>query len=71
MSRTILSFLALGLLASPLVGPATAIEKTITIKVTTDSPKKEAPFTGKRPQVDVAILLDTSNSMDGLIEQVR
>jgi hypothetical protein len=29
------------------------------------------PFTGKRPTVDVAILLDTSNSMDGLINQAK
>jgi von Willebrand factor type A domain len=29
------------------------------------------PFTGTRPTVDVAILLDTSNSMDGLIGQAK
>jgi hypothetical protein len=29
------------------------------------------PFHGKRPAVDVAILLDTSNSMDGLIGQAK
>lgn len=29
------------------------------------------PFTGERPAVDVAILLDTSNSMDGLIKQAK
>jgi len=29
------------------------------------------PFTGKRAAVDVAILLDTSNSMDGLIRQAK
>jgi hypothetical protein len=29
------------------------------------------PFTGDRPAVDVAILLDTSNSMDGLISQAK
>ncbi|TWT78956.1 hypothetical protein CA13_03530 [Planctomycetes bacterium CA13] len=28
-------------------------------------------FSGKRPSVDVAILLDTSNSMDGLIDQAK
>jgi hypothetical protein len=28
-------------------------------------------FEGKRPAVDVAILLDTSNSMDGLIDQAK
>ncbi len=29
------------------------------------------PFSGKRSSVDVAILLDTSNSMDGLINQTK
>lgn len=29
------------------------------------------PFKGVRPAVDVAILLDTSNSMDGLIDQAK
>lgn len=36
-----------------------------------DKPDTKAPFTGKRPAVDVAVLLDTSNSMDGLIDQAR
>jgi hypothetical protein len=31
----------------------------------------KAPFHGRRPAVDVAILLDTSNSMDGLIDQAK
>ena len=31
----------------------------------------KSPFHGKRPAVDVAILLDTSNSMDGLIHQAK
>ena len=35
-----------------------------------ESPSKP-PFTGTRPAVDVAILLDTSNSMDGLISQAK
>ena len=52
--------------------------KTITINPTggdkedadkDDDSKK--PFTGKRAAVDVAILLDTSNSMDGLIGQAQ
>lgn len=51
------------------------------IKITIETkPKKvdvvsstdgKEPFTGQRPAVDVAILLDTSNSMDGLINQAR
>lgn len=32
---------------------------------------KKKPFKGKRPAVDIAILLDTSNSMDGLIAQAK
>lgn len=31
----------------------------------------KAPFTGQRASVDVAVLLDTSNSMDGLISQAK
>lgn len=50
--------------------------ETITIKVATDSKSEvksdaKAPFTGDRAAVDVAILLDTSNSMDGLINQAK
>ena len=47
--------------------------KTVTItkgKVEIDDGKKK-PFVGKKSAVDVAILLDTSNSMDGLISQAR
>ena len=49
--------------------PAWADDVTITIarKGSTAKP----PFTGTRPAVDVAILLDTSNSMDGLIAQAK
>jgi hypothetical protein len=36
-----------------------------------DNEHKKAPFAGERPAVDVAILLDTSNSMDGLINQAK
>ena len=49
--------------------------KTITVSPADDKEKKvdgkKAPFTGKRAAVDVAILLDTSNSMDGLIGQAQ
>ena len=31
----------------------------------------DPPFVGKRPAADMAILLDTSNSMDGLISQAK
>ena len=33
--------------------------------------EQNAPFSGERTAVDVAILLDTSNSMDGLISQAK
>ena len=48
-----------------------AEEKTITIKVASGKSTRKAPFEGKRASVDVAILLDTSNSMDGLIKQAK
>lgn len=47
--------------------------KTIAVnpdEVVTDDNKKK-PFQGKKAAVDVAILLDTSNSMDGLIAQAQ
>lgn len=46
---------------------------TITIHKDKDTDKKDTkpPFTGDRPAVDVAVLLDTSNSMDGLINQAK
>lgn len=57
---------------------ASAQEITIEVKSDTDSKtrlkkkeKNKPPFTGQRPSVDVAILLDTSNSMDGLISQAK
>jgi len=43
-------------------------------KAKEQAPQKKqanAPFTGDRPSVDVAVLLDTSNSMDGLINQAK
>ncbi|MEM1107648.1 MAG: vWA domain-containing protein [Planctomycetota bacterium] len=39
--------------------------------VPAEPPAAAAPFIGVRPAVDLAILLDTSNSMDGLIDQAR
>ena len=43
------------------------VEKAAAPSETTAKP----PFRGHRPTVDVAILLDTSNSMDGLINQAK
>jgi hypothetical protein len=48
-----------------------AQDVTITIHKDKDKPDTKPPFTGDRPSVDVAILLDTSNSMDGLINQAK
>ena len=47
--------------------------KTITVSSAKDvkDDDSKSPFTGKRAAVDVAILLDTSNSMDGLIGQAQ
>jgi hypothetical protein len=76
MNNSITRFL---ISACMLLGLATnlfAQDVTITIK-SDDTPKVEVkkdgkpPFTGTRPAVDVAILLDTSNSMDGLISQAK
>jgi len=54
---------------------ARADSKTVVITIEKPEPAAEVPskppFTGKRAAVDVAILLDTSNSMDGLISQAK
>ncbi len=49
------------------------VAKDVTITITKKENDKETkpPFSGTRPTVDVAILLDTSNSMDGLISQAK
>jgi len=49
------------------------VAKDVTITITKKENDKETnpPFSGTRPSVDVAILLDTSNSMDGLISQAK
>ena len=61
-----------------LAATSLAMAQDITITVKSDdktkvkiNPDAEPPFTGVRPAVDVAILLDTSNSMDGLIDQAK
>ncbi|MEM1212136.1 MAG: vWA domain-containing protein [Planctomycetota bacterium] len=66
------------LLAGLIAVPATTLaERTITITVPAPAPAPlpapapDAPFEGQRPAVDVALLLDTSNSMDGLINQAK
>ncbi len=54
----------------------TAHAKTVVITVekpepAVETPAAKPPFSGTRAAVDVAILLDTSNSMDGLIGQAK
>jgi hypothetical protein len=44
---------------------------TITVEKKPEAAEGKPPFSGHRPSVDVAILLDTSNSMDGLISQAK
>lgn len=65
---------AVVLLTSSLVADDTKV--TITVSSSNDdkpaiTTSTKKPFEGKRAAVDVAILLDTSNSMDGLINQAR
>jgi hypothetical protein len=64
--RTILMALAVTM-AATLTGPARA-------STTGKAPCAALPATmvaGQRPRVQLALLLDTSNSMDGLIDQAR
>ena len=76
MSYLIKRFLIFACMSLGLATSLFAQDVTITIK-SDDKPKVEVkedgkpPFTGTRPAVDVAILLDTSNSMDGLISQAK
>lgn len=64
-------------IAIPVENELLAQDITITVSKTDQKDdaekddKKKKPFKGKRPSVDVAILLDTSNSMDGLISQAK
>jgi tRNA U34 5-methylaminomethyl-2-thiouridine-forming methyltransferase MnmC len=44
---------------------------TVVIKSGPDTNVTQRPFQGSRAAVDVALLLDTSNSMDGLISQAK
>lgn len=76
MNYSIKRFLVFACMSLGLATSLFAQDVTITIK-SDEKPKVEvkndskAPFTGTRPAVDVAILLDTSNSMDGLISQAK
>ncbi|MGB1926004.1 MAG: hypothetical protein ACPHL6_05700, partial [Rubripirellula sp.] len=66
--------LAIGLpISSAQDAPKTAAAKTKESKKAAEqgSKKKNNASKKKQPMVDVAILLDTSNSMDGLIAQAQ
>jgi hypothetical protein len=72
MSRLTLA----GAVMLTLVASSIAVAEDTKITITVDHAKPvtvstRVPFDGKRPSVDVAILLDTSNSMDGLISQAK
>ena len=60
-------------IATPVENKLGAQDVTITIAKTKpkDDVETKKPFKGKRPSVDVAILLDTSGSMSGLISQAK
>jgi hypothetical protein len=71
MKKSITCLVALLMLvASTAFADTTEVVITIEKKTTVEVPSKP-PFAGKRAAVDVAILLDTSNSMDGLINQAK
>ncbi|TWT91857.1 VWA domain-containing protein [Neorhodopirellula pilleata] len=66
------------LFGNPVAPHGSAQDVTIEVKTDNDSTvkvkkkgKSKPPFAGQRPEVNVAILLDTSNSMDGLINQAK
>src|SRR3989304_4542781 len=74
MNRSI-SFCAAMLVLLAASTLAAAKSPTVIIKVEGAGLKPhldgKSPFRGQRPTVDVALLLDTSNSMDGLIHQAK
>ena len=60
-----------------LAAAAISLAEDTRVVISVEKPKAnlveagKPPFAGQRPAVDVAILLDTSNSMDGLIDQAK
>ena len=68
LSFALAAVFTIGALSIPIT---TAQEITITVKKGDQGEDGKTPFKGHRPSVDVAILLDTSNSMDGLISQAK
>jgi hypothetical protein len=72
--KTVLVGSVISLMAT---GGMPVLAQGITITIENNKPESppidtaNPPFEGKRSSVDCAILLDTSNSMDGLIDQAR
>jgi hypothetical protein len=66
--KTLLAVLPLAAMSSAVLADDARVTITVDKKPEAES---GAPFSGQRPSVDVAILLDTSNSMDGLISQAK
>ena len=58
-------------MGSILFCPMALAQTKITVTVNKTEKPNDSPFSGDRSAVDVAILLDTSNSMDGLIGQAK
>lgn len=77
MSRQMFRWLQTGLVTAGLVGGGWAVATGSDARAVAEAPAKEAkPAEGKPPEagtakIQLAILLDTSNSMDGLINQAR
>ncbi|MGD9634245.1 MAG: VWA domain-containing protein [Pirellulales bacterium] len=72
LCRILLSTVAvLSVAASPALAKAPAVVIKVERADAQPDVLGKAPFHGKRPTVDVALLLDTSNSMDGLIHQAK
>jgi len=71
--KHLITLVAAALFLSAAAVTASAQSAKIVISVEHVRPPKDGrpPFDGKRPAVDVALLLDTSNSMDGLISQAK
>ena len=65
------AILALNMVAAVTSGKETKVTVTVEHPKPTQGSLSPAPFQGERAAVDVAILLDTSNSMDGLINQAK
>jgi hypothetical protein len=66
-----LAIILLSLLPTFLSATDTKVVITVELPETDQQVQAKPPFQGQRSAVDVAILLDTSNSMDGLISQAK